>query len=183
MSVFFELSNEEKVEILMPRKQAYRLKKTCFRGRGCRRAGNLFAWDCFRDFQEDDEARKLLFDKIEDLIITGQVRKKNRLEIEFSRDVGWDSTISYHKLSASDIAASREKRLNSHTKAMILPMKRGGIMAPRTNIVTIVLSMRRKAHWLFTIQTIYPGNDCGGLGGHMTIDKGLYFFDFNHPGT
>lgn len=181
MSVYFNLANGTRVEVVMPREQGLRLSGTCFRGRRCRQAGNFFAWDNFRDFLTDPEVRRLLIAEFERLVALAQVNKRHRVELEFARDIGWDSVLSRDSLEPGDMEVCELREINARTKAMFLPS--GHIDAPRTNIVTMALRMFHDSHWKFVIGTMYPGHDCGELRGkNLTDERGLVFLHWSNPG-
>jgi hypothetical protein len=181
MSIFFDLKNGTRAELIMLPKQGERLADTCFRGRSCRRAGNFWAWNNFRDFLKDPEVRQLLTEQFNQLVDECSDKRNHRIEFEFSHDVGWDSAIDKEDLSPEDLAVCELRSINKHASAMFLPD--GRIDAPCTNIVTMVLSMSHNDHWKFTIGTIYPGPDCGRLSGvNLTEGRGLVFLDWSNPG-
>jgi len=181
MSCFFNLDSGERVEVIMLRHQGARLTSTCFRGQRCQQAGNFFAWNSFRDFLMDPEVRELLVHKLENLVEEGRVQFEHRFELEFSSDVGWDSVMDCNDLTPEDLAMGEERRLNGRATAIFLPDTQ--ILAPRTNIVTMVLRMKHDKHWKFTIGTMYPGLDCGKLeGGNLTETRGLVWMSWTNPG-
>lgn len=181
MSVFFNLRNGVRAEIVMPNGQGERLSGTCFRGKDCHQAGNFFAWNCFREFLQDQEVRALLTQKFEALIAKGSVHVRHRIELELIRAVGWDSAVHVSELDAHELRACTFRSINKRSGAMFLPD--GIIHAPRTPFVTMVLSMRHQGHWKFIIGTIYPGEDCGELrGDDLTAEHGLVFMGWSNPG-
>jgi hypothetical protein len=180
MSTRFSLNNGQVVELVMPNEQAKRLIRTCFRGPNCRQAGNFFAWRNFRDFLEDKELRDLLCYEFERILENPSVNSKHRIEIEFSGKVGWDSVMSGEDLLDEDVASAKIGRLNKRAFALFLPV--GQIEAPKTEVVTMVLTMKQNRIWKFIIGTLYPGPDCGELRGDMTKRHNLYWLDWANPG-
>ncbi len=91
MPFFYIMDRTLKVDLVMPAHQGERMTGTCFRGKNCRQAGNFFAWDCFRDMVQDEEFKTLMIAEMEKVVDEGSVNKRYRLELEFYRDICWDS--------------------------------------------------------------------------------------------
>ena len=181
MSIFFDLNNGTRGELIMPREQGERLSGTCFRGHACRQAGNFFAWNNFLEFLKDSDVRQLLTEQLNGLVDERQVNRNHRIELVLKRDVGWDSAVDRDELCQDDLEACEFRQINRRASAMFLPDDR--IRAPCTNSVTMVLRMLHDGHWKFIIGTIYPGMDCGELrGDNLTEARGLVFLNWSNPG-
>ncbi len=164
----------------MPHQHAQRLKTTCFRGKHCHQAGNFFAWNNFAEFLRDTEVHQLLQTELEELIEQGKTDQHHRIELEFSRNIGWDSCVDKNVLSPDELGACETRPLNKHSCALFV--KEGVMDAPITEILTMVVQMIHDIHWKFIIRTIYPGPDCGHLSGNLTEKHSLVFLSWANPG-
>lgn len=177
---YIQLASGEKVEIILPREQADRLTRTCFRGRNCRQAGNFFMWPHFSAFIQDSETQGILMSILGELVEEANVQKRHRIELEYRWDIGWDSVMEIDNLESEDIETGEVRDLNKRATALFLPDDL--ILAPRTNIVTMVLEQKHVNHWRFIIWTMYPGYDVGDLRGDMTELHGFVWLSWSNPG-
>lgn len=182
MSTYFGLRDGSMARIIMPEKQALRLRGTCFRGPHCPKAGNFFAWQNFAEFINDSETRNGLTHVFEYLIKEGGTKKPHRFELFYEKDVGWDSVIATDELTTNDLKSCKLGHLNKRTTALFLPENR--ILAPRTDVVTMVVTVYQGRYWNFTIRTMYPGPDIGELnGGNLTELDGIVILPWSNQGA
>lgn len=177
----FELS-EGIAELVMPRWKGEDLQCTCFRGIHCQEAGNFSAWSSFRDFLEDPEVRTLLAVQLERLVTEKPAGVTHHLEIEFPHDVGWDAVIPKEELIPEELEVCQMRYIDrkGNARALYLPDKL--VPAMRTDTLTMVVKMKHDGHWVFIINTMYPGPDCGELYGNMTERKNLVWMHSSNPG-
>jgi hypothetical protein len=173
----FELQNGRLVDFFMPHNQGKCIAKAHFRrdenNLPERFAGNFFAWEHFKSFLKDTHVRTMLTREFEQIFDNSDERKKkNILEIEFSRDIGWDFVMNKEDLTENDLAVATRQSVNKRSTALFLPEDQ--IEAPPTNIVTIVgSSVHRCNPMKFFITSLYPGHYVGNLQGDMTEQYGL----------
>lgn len=178
--IHFQLSNGTTVELSMPKAQGTRLKGTCFRGTHVKKGGNFGIWDDFAEFLSDPEVRSKLTAEFEKMV-ERPTDEQLRLELQFSRKVGWDSVMLKEDLKPGDLEQCFTKQLSKRATALFLPT--GYIDAPATEFVTMVMYMKFvDGHWVFVISTMYPGADCGQLEGNMTEKEDLIWLDWENPG-
>ncbi len=176
-----QLSNGSIVELIMPKKKGQELTRTCFRGKHCHQAGNFFAWQNFLEFWNDPEVQELLTVELEKLVAKEQPEEDHRIELDFSRDIGWDQMVDQEDLSQDELDACERRDINSRASALFLP---DHIMpAPATNVVTMVLNMKHDRHWIFYVCSMNPGVDCGEEPkGDMTKRQKLVWLHWSNPG-
>lgn len=179
--MFFTLKNGEKVEVVTAGPTGRRLTCTCFRGSSCRQAGNFFRWSCFGEFISDPFVLSQLLPILKELVKQELVNYSHRHELEFDFDVGWDRIIEFDELTAEQFDTCEELPLNRRGD-VALHLPDNLIKAPRTNVLTIVLTMRHIGHWQFGIWDIYPGEDAGEVKGDMSDEHGYIYLRWSNPG-
>lgn len=177
---YLNLVSGERVEVVMTKEGGGRLAGTCFRGTDCRQAGNFFQWPYFSAFIEDEDVQDKLKLKLAALVANASVNHHHRFELEFSHDIGWDSVMEVKDLTDEDLASCETRKLNRRASALFLPD--GKILAPKTNVLTMVVGQRHKQHWQFIIRTIYPGYDIGTMAGDMTQRFSFVWMPWSNPG-
>lgn len=177
---YLNLASGERVEVVMTKAGGERLTGTCFRGTDRRQAGNFFQWPYFSAFIEDEEVRGKLKLKLAVLVASANANRPHRFELELSHDIGWDSVMDVKDLTEEDLASCETRELNRRASALFLPD--GKILAPKTNVLTMVVSQYHKKHWQFVVRTIYPGHDVGTMAGDMTQRFGFVWIAWSNPG-
>ena len=170
------VGSEEK-SVCVPHHQRSRLDTQHFRGVDQKYAGNFAAWNTFLEFLNDPETQKLLGEEVSIICEDEGGSGDYRINLKYSRNVGWESTLEVGDLKAGDDAHAHQRMIGKNACAKFF--EQGYIDAPATKWVTLSVTLNNGKIF---VQTIYPGVDIGRLNGDLTTKKGLYFFDFNNPG-
>ncbi len=153
--------------------------KTCFRGKNKALAGNFSSFDNSDDvFKQSIVLEELLLDLPEAI---KENFRLNSITIEFDSMVGWSGTDHIKKYGTADL-----ERFNLNKKAIGLRVKinRRRILAPKTNLMTIVYEVKKENNKiLIIIHSFYPGPDIGEILGNVSKREQCVFFDWDHPGS
>ena len=179
MHITRKLEDGRKVVIRVRPDMEIRLKGKCFRGLYERKAGNFLNWRSASEvFRDPHILREFLRDVVDALVAGTQM---NRVEILHHSNVGWSSTMPGTPRKPDYVEPFHPTR---RSYAWRVKLDRTDILAPRTDLATIVYELKREDGRLVAIvQSIYPGPDVGEIEGNVSYRERVVFFDFSHPGA
>jgi len=165
--------------IVVPKETEERLQGTCFRGCGLRKSGNFAHWRSPGDlFNNAHILRKFLRDVAENFA-TGS--SQGRVTIKYHSNVGWSSTVPAPPRKPDGVEMFY---LNHHSVSWRVKPDRVDLLAPQTDLVTIVYQVQdTPGRPLVLVHTLYPGRDVGPLLGNVSARERVVFFNLGHPGV
>ena len=179
MHITRRLEDGRKVVIIVRPDTEIRLKGKCFRGRHERKAGNFLNWRSASEvFRDPHILREFLRDVADALAAGAQL---NSVEIRHHSNVGWSST-----MPATPRKPDYVERFNPNRRSIAWRVKldRTDVLAPRTDLVTIVYEVKHEDGRLVAIiHSTYPGEDVGEIEGNVSYRERVVFFGFSHPGA
>ena len=166
------------VFIVVRRDTELRLRKTCFRGKDEKLAGNFSAYgDCMELFIDPKIVAGLMSDATIGLALGDTTRS---VFIPAGKQVGWEGTDCLANYVDEDLEPFSP---NHKSRAFRVKTDLTTLTAPRTDLVTIVYEVKNEGHQIaIVVHSIYPGLDIGELDGDVTERESRVFFDLNHPG-
>lgn len=156
------------------------IKKTCFRGQCSQFAGNFCKWSSLEELLTDSIIRNELFNEMK--------RRKERqefgttsIQINYGSQIGWARVDKVGTHSSEEL---EEFHPNPLCTAFGVKRDRMDILTPLTCQLTfLVESKLEESEFIVAIHGVYPGENMGVPVGNLTSDKGVIFFDWNHPGV
>ncbi len=169
---------QKPVAIIMRQSTRERLAQTCFRGYEYRLAGNFYSFNsAFELFRNKNIVDGLVEDAKKAIEANAPV---NSFSIDCEARIGWASTEILEKYPPE---ALERFNLNRKSTALRVKLDRKDLMAPWTQVVTVIYEIRPEDKIVaLVIHSAYPGEDVGELLGDVTLREGRVFFDWNHPG-
>ncbi len=154
-------------------------KKTCFRGKDKACAGNFFLFESPEEiFKQQIVLESLLLDLPEAI---RENYESNSIEVEFEFPIGWSGTDNIKKYGTADL---EKFNLNKKASGLRIKINRRRILAPITNLMTVVYEVKNEdGKILVIIHSFYPGPDIGEIIGNVSNREQRVFFDWNHPGS
>lgn len=181
MYLSIKLTNPTSANLLLicPENTEQRLKKTCFRGRDQKLAGNFKLWESVKAVFTGSVLNKLTEDAVEQWKLGKFVT--HSITFEMPIHVGWESTISKELCSEATL---EEFFPNKKSRALRVRPDSTELLAPLTKDITIVYQLVKKndSAAKVIVWSMYPGTDIGELYGDVTEREGRVFIDWNHPG-
>jgi hypothetical protein len=150
------------LSLICPEDTERRLKRTCFRGRNQKLAGNFMLWESVKAVFTGSVLNKLT----EDVVEQWELGKffTHSITFEMPLFVGWESTINKELCSE---AALEEFFPNKKSRALRVRPDYTELLAPLTKDITIVYQLLRKNDETakIIVWSMYPGTDIGELYG------------------
>ncbi len=176
------VGDNEKGEIFLALAESERVHSTTFRGTSVKKAGNIFKWPTFGRMVKDREFIRKLRKEINKLLEKQIVLGTIRIELEFYHPIAYDSVLHRDDLEPEDLSFCETRLLSPSrdARADFLPLDY--ILAPQTNIMTLVIDAKKARTWTFIVETVYAEPDCGRLEGNMTEKFGLVWLDWENAG-
>ena len=156
-----------------------RISEKRFKGVDVAVAGNFSRWATLQDLMSDQFVLEALDKEF------GRTYKKDNFgtrsfEIRFDTPIGWSNTDDI-ELYGEDMLERFEP--NRRSVGYRVRLDRTDLEAPRTNVLTVTYEFRDEPQGpVAVIHSLYPGPDIGRVGGEISRDKAIVFFDYNHPG-
>lgn len=157
-----------------------RLRETCFRGTGMKKAGNFSRWNSAKELFRDKVVLEWFLGHIAELCYKVDVGTYSCCLRSYPGHVGWESTDWLRKYDSEDL---EEFVLNRKSTGLRVKFDRVDLRAPKTCSLTIVFELKEEHRRpVAVIHSIYPGEDVGELVGNVTERESRVFFDWDHPG-
>ncbi len=167
------------VNIIVHRENEETFRRHHFRGTQVAKAGNFLLWETLREaFHEEPFVRQLLM-YVEECARAHRFGNFS-LELVHEFPVGWSSVDDLKNYEEEDL-----EPYCPHHKLRILRIRidHTHLKAPKTSTVFINGHITRKLGAIqCTIHTMRPGKGIGKLEGNISQDRGVIFFDWEHPG-
>lgn len=193
MALPLTLSNGLRIQIIVRGATRNRLTRTCFRGTDRRLAGNFSTFVNSEDVLQNESVlsglRPSIMESFREFREVAEEEKGTRLNtfsetIQINHVVGWESTGSLGDYNESDLEPFHP---NGRSHALRVKLDRIDILAPKTDLVTIIYEIEHKGRnpnfgWNIIIHSMYPGVDIGDLYDDITEREKRIFFHWNHPG-
>ncbi len=180
MSIYIEKNiGDTRFKVIMRDNSFYLLRNTCFRGPSIVRAGNFSAWYGAKEFLMDERVQSAIISEMRELSKPG-ITETHSVEIEFDQPIGWSSTDDLSKFPLEHLVPFALNRRGCGLKVKPVHTE---YLAPRTNIVTIVLEIKDEGDsYTAVVHSTYPGKDVGELSDNVSARENVVFFDWSHPG-
>lgn len=174
------LNSGTRASIIVRRTTEERLWSKCFRGTALQLAGNFLRWCSADQLFRDCEVMEHFLAELDELW-SKQEFGTSSVSINHSMPVGWESTDALENYAEDDL---EEFRLNSRSWGLRVKPSRTGLLAPKTNELTLVFEFKSEGgEAVAVVHSIYPGKDVGELDRDVTDREKRVFFDWNHPGA